>query len=157
MFGVNSKFPWYVDFSNYLVSKILPPDLTRQQKKKFLHDVKWYMWDEPYLFRQCADKMIRRCVPQSEVKNILHVCHTSLYGGHYGSERTSAKVLQAGFYWSTLFKDAHQFGKNCDRCQRVGNISKRNEMPLNTILEVEVFDVWGINFMRPFPHLYNNL
>ncbi|XP_078171369.1 uncharacterized protein LOC144565476 [Carex rostrata] len=39
----------------------------------------------------------------------------------------------------------------CDKCQRTGNISKRNEMPLNSILEVELFDVWGIDFMGPFP------
>lgn len=99
LFGINTKFPWYVDFANYLVSNILPPDLKRQQKKKFLHDVKWYMWNEPYLFKQCTYKMIRRCVPHSEAKNILHECHSSAFGGHYGRERTAAKVLKAGFYY----------------------------------------------------------
>ncbi|XP_019239210.1 PREDICTED: uncharacterized protein LOC109219225 [Nicotiana attenuata] len=29
--------------------------------------------------------------------------------------------------------------------------AKRHEMPLNNILEVEIFDVWGIDFMGPFP------
>ena len=156
LFGLNAEFPWYADFANYVVSQVFPPDLTRQQKKKFLHDVKWYIWDEPYLFKQCADKMIRRCIPYSEVHSILTECHSSAYGGHYGSERTAAKVLQSGFYWPTLFKDAHQFVKTCDRCQRVGNISKRNEMPLQTILEVEIFDVWGIDFMGPFPSSLSN-
>jgi len=84
----------------------------------------------------------------------LHECHASAYGGHYGSERTATKVLQAGFYWPTVFKDAQV--KSCDRCQRVGNISKRNEMSLQTILEVEIFDVWGIDFMGPFPSSFNN-
>lgn len=51
LFGINTEFPWYADFAKYLVSNILPPDLTRHQKNKFLHDVKWYMWDEPYLFK----------------------------------------------------------------------------------------------------------
>jgi hypothetical protein len=41
--------------------------------------------------------------------------------------------------------------KECDRCQRTNNISKRNQMPQNAMLEVEQFDVWGINFMGPFP------
>ncbi|CAA7051807.1 unnamed protein product [Microthlaspi erraticum] len=59
--------------------------------------------------------------------------------------------LQAGFWWPTMFKDAHAFISRCDACQRMGNISKRNEMPQNFILEVEVFDVWGIDFMGPFP------
>ena len=44
--------------------------------------------------------------------------------------------------------------KTCDRCQRTGNIS--NEIPLNSILEVELFDVWGINFMGPFPSSCGN-
>ena len=68
----------------------------------------------------------------------------------------AAKVLQLGFYWPTLFKDAQAFVVACDRCQRTGNISKRNEMPLKNILEVELFDVWGIDFMGPFPSSYNN-
>ena len=36
---------------------------------------------------------------------------------------------------------------HCDQCQRIGGISRRNEMPLQNILEVEVFDCWGIDFV----------
>ncbi|XP_070040309.1 uncharacterized protein [Nicotiana tomentosiformis] len=57
---------------------------------------------------------------------------------------------QSSFFWPTLFKDAHAFVKKCDQCQRTGSITKRNEMPLNNILEVEIFDVWGIDFMGQF-------
>ena len=63
-------------------------------------------------------------------------------------------MLQTCFYWPYLFKDAHLFAKSCDWCQRTDNIGKRNEMPLTTILEVELFDVWGIDFMGPFPSSY---
>ncbi|CAA7020245.1 unnamed protein product [Microthlaspi erraticum] len=70
---------------------------------------------------------------------------------HFATYKTVSKVLQAGFWWPTMFKDAHAFISRCDACQRMGNISKRNEMPQNFILEVEVFDVWGIDFMGPFP------
>lgn len=56
-----------------------------------------------------------------------------------------------------MFKDAPEHISKCDPCQRSGNISKRNEMPQNPILEVEVFDVWGIDFMGPFnPPFYGN-
>ncbi|KAE8694437.1 hypothetical protein F3Y22_tig00110783pilonHSYRG00231 [Hibiscus syriacus] len=64
--------------------------------------------------------------------------------GHFGGSRTAAKVLQSGFYWPSLFKDAHAFYKACDRCQRTGNISRRHEMPLQNILEIELFDVEAI-------------
>ncbi|XP_073313563.1 uncharacterized protein [Primulina huaijiensis] len=39
--------------------------------------------------------------------------------------------------------------KSCDKCQRVGNIARRRKLPLTNILEVELFDIWGIDFMGP--------
>ncbi|XP_059431571.1 uncharacterized protein LOC132165084 [Corylus avellana] len=64
---------------------------------------------------------------------------------------TTAKVLQSGFTWLTLFKYAYKFCWACERGQRLGAMSRRDMMPLNPILIVEIFDVWGINFMGPFP------
>ncbi|WJZ96182.1 hypothetical protein VitviT2T_021682 [Vitis vinifera] len=61
------------------------------------------------------------------------------------------RVLQSGFWWPSLFKDAHEVSKGCDKCQRLGKLSRRNMMPLNPILIVDLFDVWGIDFMGPFP------
>ena len=88
--------------------------------------------------------------------SILNHCHSSPYGGHFGANRTATKVLQSGFYWPTLFKDAHRTVATCDRCQRTGNISRRHEGPLTNILEVELFDVWGIDFMGPFSSSFSN-
>ena len=79
------------------------------------------------------------------------MCHSSLRGGYFSSKRTGAKVLQSGFYWPTLFKDAIKYCKERLKCQSTLNISKRDEMPLQTILEVEIFDLWGIDSMGPFP------
>ena len=121
-----------------------------------MHDAKFYYWDEPYLYKLCPDKVLRRCVPYEEQESILRHCHSSEYGGHFGGDKTAAKVLQCRFYWPSLFKDAYYFAKTCDKCQREGNISRKQEMPLNNILEVELFDVWGIDFMGPFiPSLQN--
>ncbi|PIN20699.1 DNA-directed DNA polymerase [Handroanthus impetiginosus] len=83
--------------------------------------------------------------------------HASPYGGHFQGDRSAAKALQSGFYWPNLFKDAHSFVANCDRCQRTRNISRRHEIPLNTILEVELLDAWGIDFMGPFVPSFGNL
>ncbi|KAM2339267.1 hypothetical protein ACFX1X_018870 [Malus domestica] len=155
LFTINSSVtPWYADYVNYLVSDIMPPDLTWQQKKRFISLVRLYYWDEPYLWKHCPDQCIRRCVPDDEMEEILRHCHSLACGGHFGATKTAAKVLQSGFWWPTLFKDAHTFISTCDRCQRVGNISSRHQMPLNNILEVELFDVWGIDFMGPFPSSY---
>ena len=151
-----AEVPWYADIVNYLVSGVFPPDATSQQKKKLKHDARFYIWDEPYLFKQGVDRMIRRCVPESEVQQVLESCHSSPYGGHHGGERTAHKVLQSGFFWPSLFRDAAGLVKNCDQCQRMGTISRRHEMPLSSILEVEIFDVWGMDFLGPFPSSFGN-
>ncbi|GJV42758.1 reverse transcriptase domain-containing protein [Tanacetum coccineum] len=92
----------------------------------------------------------------NEAKQILHHCHHGPAGGHHGANATTRKVFECGFYWPTVYKDAHEFVKACDACQRAGNISTRNEMPQNSIHVCEVFDVWGIEFMGPFPTSYRN-
>lgn len=150
------KFPWFADYANFLVGNWIPHHLTYQQKKKFISDVKHYFWEDPYLYKVCADQVIRRCVPEEEFQSILSHCHDKEAGGHFGPNRTAAKVLQSGFYWPTLFKDAHAYVSSCDRCQRIGNISRRDEMPLNNILVCEIFDVWGMDFMGPFPSSFCN-
>ena len=138
---VEVKVPWYVDFVNYLACKVLPPDLSHYQKKRFMHDVKSYLWDNPLLFKRGADQVIRRCVSKDKVPNIPHQLYSSPYGGHFAATKAAAKVLQSGFYWPTLFRDAYAFVKGCDRCQRVGNISRLHELTLNNIMEVEIFYV----------------
>jgi hypothetical protein len=152
LFAVShTQFPWFVHIVNYLASGKIPSHWSKQEKDRFFSQVKHYYWDDPYLFKHCADQVIRRCVPECEFNSILSLCHSSACGGHFGGRRTAAKVLQCGFYWPTLFRDAHQFCLACERCQCTGTISRRDMMPLNPILIVEIFDVWGIDFMGPFP------
>ena len=95
--------------------------------------------------------MVRRCVFGVEARKILEHCHLGPTGGHFGPSYTAKKVFDSGFYWPSIFKDAHAMVKTCDSCQRSGNISKRDEMPQHGIQVCEIFDVWGIDFMGPFP------
>ncbi|GJX95951.1 reverse transcriptase domain-containing protein [Tanacetum coccineum] len=146
--------PWFTDFANYLVSDIIPKGMTYQQKNKIFSDLKHYFWEEPYLFKVCFDGMIRRCVSGPETRTILDQCHHKPTGRHYGPNTTTKKVLDSGFYWSTIIKEAHTQVRLCEACQNTGNISKRDEMPLNNIQVCEIFDIWGIDFMGPFPKSY---
>ena len=67
--------PWYTDFANYLATRILPGNLTSDQRRKFFKDLKYYFWDEPSLLRSCVDGIIRRCVFGDEINQILEHCH----------------------------------------------------------------------------------
>nr|GFA70972.1 hypothetical protein [Tanacetum cinerariifolium] len=54
--------PWFADLANYHAGNFIIKGMTLQQKQKFFKDARHYFWDDPYLFRTCADQIIRRCV-----------------------------------------------------------------------------------------------
>ncbi|GKD93560.1 reverse transcriptase domain-containing protein [Tanacetum coccineum] len=97
-----------------------------------------------------------RADSSQEAVDILTACHSGPTGGHYGANYTAKKVFDSGFYWPTIYKDAHDLVTRCDTCQRQGKISQRDEMPQNSIQVCEIFDVWGIDFMGPFPSSRGN-
>ncbi|GJZ18317.1 reverse transcriptase domain-containing protein [Tanacetum coccineum] len=142
---INTKDePWFADFANYLVGDIIPKGMTYQQKNKFFSDLKHYFWEEPYLFKVCFDGMIRRCISGPETRTILDQCHYGPTGRHYGPNVTAKKVLDSGFYWPTIIKEAHTLVRLCEACQKTGNISKRDEMPLNNIqVSVDYVSKWA--------------
>ncbi|GJS00354.1 DNA-directed DNA polymerase [Tanacetum coccineum] len=94
---------------------------------------------------------MRRCVAGCEILVILEHCHSGLTGGHHGASIIGIKVYETRFYWPSIFKDAKDYVTKCDACQKSGNTSLRNEMPQNNIQVCEVFDIWGLDFMGPFP------
>ncbi|XP_045797211.1 uncharacterized protein LOC123891391 [Trifolium pratense] len=144
--------PWFADIVNYLVAGVFPAGASRTQIHKLKSDAKYYVWDDPYLWKFGSDQVIRRCVPDCEIESILHLSHASPVGGHFGPQRTARKVLDAGFYWPTIFKDAYETYRTCKECQIAGTaITRKSEMPQQPMLFCEVFDVWGIDFMGPFP------
>src|SRR5436190_3724218 len=113
-----TEVPWYADIVNYLVTNQLPSFWSKHDKNKFLSEVRYFIWDDPYLFKYCADQIIRRCIPECEQNNIISFCHDHACGGHFSAHKTAAKILQSGFYWPTIFRDTHQYCTACDRCQR---------------------------------------
>ncbi|RVW63668.1 Transposon Tf2-8 polyprotein [Vitis vinifera] len=151
------KAPWYAHIANYLVTGEVPSEWKAQDRKHFFAKIHAYYWEEPFLFKYCAYQIIRKCVPEEDQPGILNHCHENAYGGHFASQKTAMKVLQSGFTWSSLFKDSHIMCRSCDKCQRLGKLTKRNQMPMNPILIVDLFDVWGIDFMGPFPMSLENI
>nr|GEW58708.1 reverse transcriptase domain-containing protein [Tanacetum cinerariifolium] len=84
--------PWYADLANYHAVNFIIKGMTSQQKKKFFKDARHYFWDDPYLFRTCADQIIQRCISGKEAIDIFNACHSGPTGGHYGASYTAKKL-----------------------------------------------------------------
>ena len=80
---------------------------------------------------------------------ILHACHNEPCGGNFAAKRITMKILNTGYYWPTLHKDAGRYTKKCDRSQRMGKPTISDEMPLFPQIVITPFDKWGLNFMGP--------
>ncbi|GJR57437.1 reverse transcriptase domain-containing protein [Tanacetum coccineum] len=123
---LRSKFkddePWYTTFINYIARKVVPLNWTFKKRKSFFSQVNTYFWEEPYAFKICTDNRIRRCVDGRETLKILEHCHSGPTGGHYSANVTAKKVYEF-----------------------------RYEKPQNNIQVCEVFDLWGLDFIGPFP------
>nr|GEW62465.1 reverse transcriptase domain-containing protein [Tanacetum cinerariifolium] len=109
-----------------------------------------------FIVKDFADQVIRQCVHGKKALDILEACHNGPMGGHHGANLTAKKVFDTGFFWPTIYKDAHEFVKNYDSCQRQGKFSQCDEMPQNSIQICKIFDVWGIDFMGTFPSSRGN-
>ncbi|GJT43706.1 hypothetical protein Tco_0952421 [Tanacetum coccineum] len=105
---LNSKFkddePWYADFINYIVRKVVPLNWTFEKRKRFFSQFKTYFWEEPYAFKLCAENIMRRCVAGSETLEILAHCNSGPTGRHHSANITSKKVYESGFYWLSVFR-----------------------------------------------------
>nr|GEY08399.1 reverse transcriptase domain-containing protein [Tanacetum cinerariifolium] len=104
-----------------------------------------------------SNQFTRRQDPHNQLRFFNKVTSTFRHPeGHHGANLTAKKVFDSGFFWPTIYKDAHELVKNCDSYQRQGQISQRDEMPQHSIQICESFDVWGIDFMGPFPSSRGN-
>ncbi|GJV41160.1 reverse transcriptase domain-containing protein, partial [Tanacetum coccineum] len=91
----NPSTPWFADYANYHAGNFIIKGMSTQQKNNFFKDVKRYFWDDPFLFKTCADQVIRRCVSGQEAVDILTACHSRPTGGHYGANYTAKKVFDS--------------------------------------------------------------
>ncbi|RVW58452.1 Retrovirus-related Pol polyprotein from transposon 17.6 [Vitis vinifera] len=89
------KVSWFAHIANYLVTGEIPSEWSSQDKKNFFAKVHAYYWEESFLFKYCANQIIRKCVPEQEKHGILSHCHGNACGGHFASQKMAMRVLQS--------------------------------------------------------------
>eukprot|EP00253_Pinus_taeda_P029421 PITA_29421 len=114
LFAISVLSPWFADIANYLVSAQFLPHLSSKEKSKITRKSAPFTWIGGNLFKLGPDKILRRCVREEEVFDILLTCHDGPCGGPFAAKRTTFKILQAGYYWNTLHQDVRRYINQCD-------------------------------------------
>ena len=116
IFVISVPFPWFFNIANYLVSTQFPPHLFSKEKSKIVRKSAPFTWIRGNLFRLGLDQILRRCVREDEVFEILLTYHDGPCGGNFVAKIIDFKILQADYYWPTLHQDVRRYTSQCDRC-----------------------------------------
>ncbi|GJR28769.1 reverse transcriptase domain-containing protein [Tanacetum coccineum] len=153
----NSSTPWFADYAYYHTRNFIVKGMSSQQKNKFFKNVKHYFWDDPYLFKICADQMIRRCVAGQKAIDILTACHSGPTGGLTQVQLPPPKkVVDSGFSWSRFTKMPMTWSPDVTLASFKEKFHSVMKCLKKSIQVCEIFDVWGIDFMGPFPFSRGN-
>eukprot|EP00253_Pinus_taeda_P006412 PITA_06412 len=149
LFSISVFSPWFSDIANYLVSAQFPPHLSSKGKSKIVRKSAPFTWIGGNLFKLGPDQILRHCVKEEDVFDILLTYHDGPCGGHFVAERTAFKILHAGYYCPTLHQDVRKYISQCDQCERMGKLTPREEMPLQAQVTFAPFEKWGMEFVGP--------
>nr|GEV49188.1 reverse transcriptase domain-containing protein [Tanacetum cinerariifolium] len=140
----NLPFELICDASEFVVGAVLGKKMTSEDSDvddNFLGETLMEIPSETY---HGSQTLLWRCVSGPETHTILDQCHNGPTDEHYGPNTTAKKLLDSGFYWPTIIKEAYTLVRLCEACQKTKNISKRDEMPLNNNQVCKVFDLYGV-------------
>lgn len=92
-----------------------------------------FMLVDNVLYKRGFSAPLLRCVGEEEANYVLREIHEGVCGNHSGGLALANKALRQGYYWPTMKKDALQFVRKCDKCQRFSNIQRRPSQELTTV------------------------
>ncbi|GJU21083.1 reverse transcriptase domain-containing protein [Tanacetum coccineum] len=160
-FRGDDNAPWFADFANYHAGNFVIKGMSSQQKRKFFKDVKHYFWDDPFLFKICADQVIRRCVSGQEAFLFFDIslkhCHSGPNGGPLNVPITQPKRSSIqDFIGPRSTRMPTTLSPDVTFVNVKAKIRNLIERPQNSIQVCEIFDIWGIDFMGSFPSSRGN-
>ena len=138
---------WYQDLVHYLQEGLLLEHWNSKQRRALHLKSASYQIVEGILFRKNYDGVLLRCLEKEDAKKVMIDLHDGPARGHFSGDTTAHKILIDGYYWPTLFKDAHAHVKNCDIYQRCGGRQLKATRPLKHVMIIEPFEQWGMDII----------
>ena len=136
---------WYNDLKYYLTHGSSLNHLDAWKKRALRLKSTRYKLINGVLFQQNYDKVLLRCLEKDYVEHILIDLHDGPAGGHFSGETTAHKVLRVGYYWPTLFRDAHAHVRKFQICKVNVGKERTHAFPLHPVTIANPFEQWGLD------------
>jgi hypothetical protein len=121
LFLISSDDIWYGDIIIYLQTQTFRPDISSTDHRRIRYQARQYIILGDTLYRRGIDSIFRRCLTYDEAEKALNDCHSGACGGHMSGYATAQKILRAGYFWPSLFKDCITVIQKCHACQTYNN------------------------------------
>eukprot|EP00253_Pinus_taeda_P030668 PITA_30668 len=106
---------------------------------------------DPCLYRLGVDYVLHRCLTFEEAERVLNDCHSGACGSHMSGYATAQKILRAGYFWPSIFKDFILAVRSCHECQIYQRKMRAPPAPLHPVVTVGPFAKWGIDYVTCNP------
>ena len=116
---VDSECNWTTPLISYLKAGVLPDEKGAARKLKV--QASWFVLMKDVLYKKGFSRPYLRCLGQEEANYIMREVHEGICENHSGVQSLVHKLIQAGYYWPTMLKDAQAYVQSCDKCQRFSN------------------------------------
>ena len=126
--------------------------LTKDDRQRIWYQSQPYYITSDSLYCVSVDSVLHRCLMVEEAERVLNDCHSRACGGHMFGYTTTQKILHAGYFWPSIFKDCILVVRKCHECQIYQCKMHAPPAHLHPIITVGPFDKWGINYMKFKPH-----
>eukprot|EP00253_Pinus_taeda_P015330 PITA_15330 len=137
----------YADLIFYLKNGYAPPNLSYKNKRAIRLKAKNFIIIDGVLFRKNYDSILLGCLEKLEAQKVLQELHDGPAGGHFGANTTSQKIIHAGYYWPTLFRDTHEYVRKCRNCQISSGRQRKPAFPLQPVNIDQPFEKWGLDII----------
>ena len=133
--------------SHFLKSSECPSDLDKAKRRYYRLQYVPYVLIDDVLFRKDYNEMLIRCIDNNQIEKVLSKFHDGSTGGHFSAKTTAWKIMRAGYYWPTMFKDSHAWNRKCIKCAMFAGNERLSAMPLHLVQVEQPFMRWGIDFI----------
>ncbi|KAL0370667.1 UNVERIFIED_CONTAM: hypothetical protein Sangu_0384800 [Sesamum angustifolium] len=146
---VEEKRSWKSEIEEYLVHGFVPTDPVAAKRLKFR--VNRFTMLKGELYRRTTEGLLLKYLRPEKANYVLREIHEGSCGNHSRGRLLAEKVTRQWYFWPTIVKDAMEFTKKCESCQRYASLIHSSATPMEPIKIACPFDRWGIDIVGPFP------
>ena len=140
---------------SFLKEDTLPSD--KLETKKIRRKAsRFQLSEDQKLYKRSFSRPYLLCIHPETSELLLEELHKGICRSHTGGRSLSHRALTQGYWWLNMQKEAQEYVKKCDQCQRFApNIHQLGGV-LNLLSSPWPFAQWGLDIVGPFPKAASN-